>query len=173
MSKPWQRQINKGESRSRYRLCVPPCLHYIKRAGIHTVCAWSDWKRSMQRRLPALWVASTAYASFPESFLWGGSFHQRFSRCRLHFRQGGAVCKPGGSMSGPPPPLERTKGPPENQQKLSLAYITAASETQHTVQFTPCTYGLIIFPCSPFSSPLSSSPRIHWKPMQCNACTKK
>ncbi len=42
-------------------------------------------------------------------------------------------CKPGASMSGPPPPPERTKGPPENQQKLSLAYVTAASETQHTV----------------------------------------
>ncbi len=71
------------------------------------------------------------------------------------------MCKPGASMSAPPPPLERTIGPPENQQKLSLAYVTAASETQHTVQFTPCTYGLIIFPCSPFSSPLSSSPRTH------------
>ncbi len=31
------------------------------------------------------------------------------------------VCLP------PPPPLERTKGPPENQQKPSLAYVTAAS----------------------------------------------
>ncbi len=44
----------------------------------------------------------------------------------------GRNCKPGASMSGAPP-LERTKGPPENQQKPSLAYVTAASETQHSV----------------------------------------
>ncbi len=42
---------HKRESRSRYRLCVPPCPQYIKRVGIHTVCAWSDWERSMQSRL--------------------------------------------------------------------------------------------------------------------------
>ncbi len=77
------------------------------------------------------------------------------------------VCLP------PPPPSRGQKALLRNQQKLSLAYVTAASETQHTVQFTPCTYGLIIFPCSPFSSPLSFSPRTHWKPMQCNVCTKK
>ncbi len=45
-------------------------------------------------------------------------------------------------MSGAPPPLERTKCPPKNQQELSLAYITAASRTQHTGGFTPCTDGL-------------------------------
>ncbi len=55
------------------------------------------------------------------------------------------VCLP------PPPPSRGQKALLRNQQKLSLAYVTAASETQHTVQFTPCTYGLIIFPCSPFS----------------------
>ncbi len=37
------------------------------------------------------------------------------------------VCLP------PPPPLERTKGPPENQQKPSLAYVTAASHPVLTV----------------------------------------
>ncbi len=42
---------HKGESRSRYRLCVSPCPHYINRVGIHTVCAWSDWEWSMQSRL--------------------------------------------------------------------------------------------------------------------------
>ncbi len=31
------------------------------------------------------------------------------------------------------PPLERTKGPPENQQKLSIAYVTAASHPVLTV----------------------------------------
>ncbi len=41
-------------------------------------------------------------------------------------------CKPGAIMSAPPP-LERTKGPPENQQKLSLAYVTAASHPVLTV----------------------------------------
>ncbi len=34
---------------------------------------------------------------------------------------------------GPPPPLERTKGPPENLQKLSIAYVTAASHPVLTV----------------------------------------
>ncbi len=59
-------------------------------------------------------------------------------------------CKPGASMSAPPPPpLERTKGPPENLQKLSLAYVTAASETQHTVEFTPGTYGHHLPPSPP------------------------
>ncbi len=49
MSKPMtKRKEHKGESKSSYRLCVPPCPHYIKWAGIHTVCAWSDWGWSMQ-----------------------------------------------------------------------------------------------------------------------------
>ncbi len=42
----------------------------------------------------------------------------------------------GGTVSLVPvclgPPLERTKDPPVNQQKPSLAYVTAASETQHS-----------------------------------------
>ncbi len=44
----------------------------------------------------------------------------------------GVNCKPGASMSVPPP-LERTKGPPENLQKLSIAYVTAASHPVLTV----------------------------------------
>ncbi len=54
LSKPRKKKAktkHKGESRSRYRLCVLPCPHYIKRMGIYTVCAWSDWERSMQSRL--------------------------------------------------------------------------------------------------------------------------
>ncbi len=61
------------------------------------------------------------------------------------------VCLP------PPPPLERTKGPPENQQKLSLAYVTAASHPVLTVS----------------SSSLAPFLELTEKPMQCNVCTKK
>ncbi len=56
-------------------------------------------------------------------------------------------CKPCASMSAPPPPPPREdKRPSWNQQELSLAYVTAASKTQHTRWSTPCTDGLIISP---------------------------
>ncbi len=87
------------QSRSRYRLCVPPCPCYIS-SGIHTVCAWSDCSLLQACRVALegadslhFWVASTAYASLPGGgdSLWGGSFHQCSSRYLPHFRQGGEV----------------------------------------------------------------------------------
>ncbi len=62
------------------------------------------------------------------------------------------VCLP------PPPPLERTKGPPENQQTISCICNSSIRDATHWVVHT-------LYWRSP---PLSSSPRIHWKPMQCN-----
>ncbi len=49
-------KANEGESRSRYRLCVPPCPRY-NTSGIHTVFAM-------------IWLGG-------ENSLWGGSFHLR------------------------------------------------------------------------------------------------
>ncbi len=46
------------------------------------------------------------------------------------------MCKPDASMSAPPPPPREDKRP-------------STSETQYTVQFTPCTHDLIIFPLPP------------------------
>ncbi len=85
------------QSWSHYRLCDPPCPHYIS-SGIHTVCAWSDWEWSMQSRLsrgPTArifeWLPLRMLRSRGENSLWGGSFHQRSSRYQPRFRRGGAV----------------------------------------------------------------------------------
>ncbi len=78
-------------------VCVPPCPHCIKRAGMHTVCAWSDWEWSMLSRLsrgPTACIVSGFHCvcfAPGENSLWGGSFHQRSSRCRPRFHRGGAL----------------------------------------------------------------------------------
>ncbi len=64
---------HKGESRSRYRLCIPPCPHYIKQAGYTQFVSGmigSDWEWSMQSWLsrgPTARIvrASTAYTLHP------------------------------------------------------------------------------------------------------------
>ncbi len=73
------------QSWSHYRLCAPPCPHYIS-SGIHTVCASSDWEWSMQSRLSRgatarifEWLPLRMLRSRGENSLWGGSFHQRSS----------------------------------------------------------------------------------------------
>ncbi len=71
-----------------------------------------------------------------------------------------------------PPPLERTKGPPKNQQEISLAYITAASRTQHTGGFTPCTDGLHDGPGTDTIPPSPHHLEFTDKPMQYNMYKK-
>ncbi len=81
VSKPRQRQRNIRAKADHITDCVfPPCLHYIKQRGYTQLVRgliWSEACRVGSRggRLPALWVASTAYTSLPENSLWGGSFH--------------------------------------------------------------------------------------------------
>ncbi len=52
MSKLRQRQRNTRAKADHITDCViPPFPHYIKRTGIHAVCAWSDWEWRMQSLL--------------------------------------------------------------------------------------------------------------------------
>ncbi len=96
MSKLRQRQRNTRAKADHVTDCVPPCPH-ISRAGIHTVCAWSDWEWSMQSRLSrgqtARIVSGFHCVCFApgENSLWGGSFHQHSSMYLPHFRRGGVV----------------------------------------------------------------------------------
>ncbi len=87
---------HKGESRSRYRLCIPPCPHYIKQAGYTQFVSGmigSEACRVDSRggRLPAFWGLPLRTLCILENSLWGGSFYQRSSQCRPRFHRGGAV----------------------------------------------------------------------------------
>ncbi len=97
MSKPRQRQRNMRAKADHVTGCVFLPAHTTSNERGYTQFVLgligSEACRVSSRggRLPALWVASTAYASLPENSLWGGSFHQRFSRYQPRFCRGGAV----------------------------------------------------------------------------------
>ncbi len=84
MSKLRQRQRNVREKADHVTDCVfLSAPHYIKwdtQFVRGLIVSEACRVGSRGGRLPALWVASTTYASLPESSLWGGSFHQGSSR---------------------------------------------------------------------------------------------
>ncbi len=84
MSKPRQRQRNVREKADHVTDCVfLSAPHYIKwdtQFVRGLIVSEACRVGSRGGRLSALWVASTTYASLPESSLWGGSFHQGSSR---------------------------------------------------------------------------------------------
>ncbi len=70
----------------------------------------------------------------------------------------GRNCKPGASMSAPPPPPREDKRPSWESTK-TISCICNSS-------ITPCTYGLIIFPCPPFLPPSPPHLELTEKPLQ-------
>ncbi len=79
--------------------------------GIHTVCVWSAWERSMQShlsrsRLPALRASPAACTSLPEGSLSRGSLNQR-SLLRSLSR----ICGPSFRLRSPRPSNPDRHGP--------------------------------------------------------------